>query len=665
MNHTIIHNKDLKDKINSLRRDRAIFDQIYQKMESKLSAKKKHIATLVEIASRAYISRDAAHERISTLKKQADEEYKRFEDQWEKLNSAIDAESKIKKRLRRLRTELEPRIIVPPPSASPAKSQAENASAPISPRFNVSSPSHQEMFNNVDTGSQARPSSARRSSCGRPSSNSNALFPAGTSGGITLPSTSKNSPPKFISAQEISVLQSLPASLPENAISAEGLLFGVAAWSDDVDNRHFGNRNNHNNVNAAGESILDMSIKKLRRKVVRNAWGILKGKAATRLAMERAAQMEQSLLEIKQKTGATAVASAVKDYVSANGHRDQLVDYINQLTKENESIEKEVEKLKHEISTLELGEEVVASPRRRILNELDSHWAKVKLRSSQYDDRFVKNVKSLAALREGLMPLLAKFGLFSSDSVQQNIGSTVTSANLLSFIGLLENRTNELIHAYTRCMQKQQKATVHAGANSSIGLEHSSMFMTTNFGAQSTIFNNDSNSLSVSRIMPHNTNNILDNEVLNGNKNTDDFLTTAECFTFDELSGNAYGVPDYQPPHMQKLGRSSGSGIKGENQLSSSKLNSPSGSSRNAFLLMDTNKSDDYSPVRVNKMRAKSKEIAIAMAACMIDDKEGVEHSDDGSDCPPVLPLLREQLTAMVEHSLKNQHNFTSQSLFK
>eukprot|EP00388_Colpodella_angusta_P047076 GDKK01071597.1.p1 GENE.GDKK01071597.1~~GDKK01071597.1.p1 ORF type:complete len:196 (+),score=37.86 GDKK01071597.1:1-588(+) len=49
-------------------------------------------------------------------------------------------------------------------------------------------------------------------------------------------------------------------------------------------------------------------------------------------------------------------------------------------------------------------------------------------------------------------------------------------------------------------------------------------------------------------------------------------------------------------------------------------------------------------------------------------DEDGDDNANDlvRNEGVPILPLLREQLTAMVEHSINNQHqSLTSQSLFK
>lgn len=59
-NEAIAHNKDLRESIDSLRRERVIFDNIYRKLEKELHNKRKDMANIIEIANSAYEERDRA-----------------------------------------------------------------------------------------------------------------------------------------------------------------------------------------------------------------------------------------------------------------------------------------------------------------------------------------------------------------------------------------------------------------------------------------------------------------------------------------------------------------------------------------------------------------------------------------------------------------------------
>ncbi len=66
-NEAIAHNKNLRESIDSLRRERVIFDNIYRKLEKELHNKRKDMANIIEIANSAYEERDRAQEKLAML----------------------------------------------------------------------------------------------------------------------------------------------------------------------------------------------------------------------------------------------------------------------------------------------------------------------------------------------------------------------------------------------------------------------------------------------------------------------------------------------------------------------------------------------------------------------------------------------------------------------
>merc|ERR1712164_95780 len=85
MGIAIAANKKLRDEIDTLRRERAVFDNIYRKLENELQQKKKEMASIIEQANAAYEARDSAQAQMAALKQQADKEHAEFEKEWTEL----------------------------------------------------------------------------------------------------------------------------------------------------------------------------------------------------------------------------------------------------------------------------------------------------------------------------------------------------------------------------------------------------------------------------------------------------------------------------------------------------------------------------------------------------------------------------------------------------
>merc|ERR1711881_683125 len=99
-NEAVATNKQLRDQIDGLRRERVVFDNIYKKLENELQQKKKEMANIIEQANAAYEARDSAQAQMAALKQQADKEHAEFEKEWRELGKLIENDKKMKEFMR-------------------------------------------------------------------------------------------------------------------------------------------------------------------------------------------------------------------------------------------------------------------------------------------------------------------------------------------------------------------------------------------------------------------------------------------------------------------------------------------------------------------------------------------------------------------------------------
>jgi chromosome segregation ATPase len=95
-NEALAHNKQLRETIDTLRRERVVFDQIYKKLERELAEKRQEMAEIIDSANEAYSARDQAQEEMARLKKRADQEQMEFEEEWKQLGALIEEDRKRK-----------------------------------------------------------------------------------------------------------------------------------------------------------------------------------------------------------------------------------------------------------------------------------------------------------------------------------------------------------------------------------------------------------------------------------------------------------------------------------------------------------------------------------------------------------------------------------------
>mmetsp|Transcript_19437 Transcript_19437/g.35346 ORF Transcript_19437/g.35346 Transcript_19437/m.35346 type:complete len:551 (+) Transcript_19437:59-1711(+) len=99
-NMAIASNRNLREQIDTLRRERVVFDDIYRKLENELHSKKREMAHIIEQANAAYEARDSAQAQMAALKQQADKEHAEFEKEWRELGRLIENDKKMKEFMR-------------------------------------------------------------------------------------------------------------------------------------------------------------------------------------------------------------------------------------------------------------------------------------------------------------------------------------------------------------------------------------------------------------------------------------------------------------------------------------------------------------------------------------------------------------------------------------
>lgn len=95
-NQAVAQNKNLREQIDALRRERVVFDTIYLKLENELKRKKDEMKRIIEKAEKAYEQREQAKAEMNNLKKEAEKEQEEFEKEWNKLGKLIEKDKQVK-----------------------------------------------------------------------------------------------------------------------------------------------------------------------------------------------------------------------------------------------------------------------------------------------------------------------------------------------------------------------------------------------------------------------------------------------------------------------------------------------------------------------------------------------------------------------------------------
>lgn len=93
-NQSITHNKQLREQINNLRRERIMFESINTNLERELAKIKRDMTEMIQLANAAFEAREKALAEMNVLKVQADKEQQGFEEEWKHLTAIIEDDKK-------------------------------------------------------------------------------------------------------------------------------------------------------------------------------------------------------------------------------------------------------------------------------------------------------------------------------------------------------------------------------------------------------------------------------------------------------------------------------------------------------------------------------------------------------------------------------------------
>lgn len=91
-NEAICENKVLRDKIDDLRRERVVFENVYRKMERELQEKKKKMAEIIELSNQSYEQRDTYQMEVAAIEQANRKEQEDFEEQMVELGRLLETE---------------------------------------------------------------------------------------------------------------------------------------------------------------------------------------------------------------------------------------------------------------------------------------------------------------------------------------------------------------------------------------------------------------------------------------------------------------------------------------------------------------------------------------------------------------------------------------------
>ena len=172
-------------------------------------------------------------------------------------------------------------------------------------------------------------------------------------------------------------------------------------------------------------------------------WATEAKKGASQLAL-----YEEAFKQIKKATGMTDIDDLVTAFIAAEDQNFSLFNFVNELNKEQEKLEEQAAELRAEIARYQGSGSVEHVQRKRILLDLEKQLVKMDANTQQYEKRFEATQMIFDALKEGVASMYAKLGCDDPSNRELLGDQGVTEANILSYLGVIEQRSNEILQMY-------------------------------------------------------------------------------------------------------------------------------------------------------------------------------------------------------------------------
>ncbi|CAI8006655.1 Outer dynein arm protein 1 [Geodia barretti] len=195
--------------------------------------------------------------------------------------------------------------------------------------------------------------------------------------------------------------------------------------------RDFMNRKNQERA----EAHMEIEARKMRKEVE---------KTSTR---ERTVlSYEQAFEKIKKATGITDIDQLVSKFIDVEDQNFALFNFVNELNAEIETVRDKISQVTEEIEKFKGQGVEMEEKRRAILRDLEAELARVEEEAGEFERRFKTSTATVEQLLTGVDSVFTKTGCDSS-AITSLLGghSGVTETTILQYLGVVEQKTNELL----------------------------------------------------------------------------------------------------------------------------------------------------------------------------------------------------------------------------
>merc|ERR1719247_2901360 len=169
---------------------------------------------------------------------------------------------------------------------------------------------------------------------------------------------------------------------------------------------------------------------------------------------EKIAQHEESFSKIQAATGICDIDELVQKFITEEDTNFTLFKYNNELTADIEKLEQQISDYKEEYVSLSgSGTRKEDTEKVKMLETLEEKWSDIDKKAVLYNDKYQDANQSLMHIRSGIESIFRRVGC-AVDDLPSGTGTTISEVNMMTFLAVIEHRTNDLLKLYDQLRQE-------------------------------------------------------------------------------------------------------------------------------------------------------------------------------------------------------------------
>lgn len=182
--------------------------------------------------------------------------------------------------------------------------------------------------------------------------------------------------------------------------------------------------------------------------ITSSTWNNPKDKNILPLSQEKITSYEDALHKIQEGTGIYDIHEIVTRFLEAEEQNFSLFNYVNDINSEIERLEHSIADMRNQIEKYRGQGMSSDTQRKKALRDLEEKLLRTEKKADEYDARYQRAVRTISQLKNGIHSIFTRIGA-ASTSVEEMLGNQgVTESNMMQYLGIIEQRTSEILQAY-------------------------------------------------------------------------------------------------------------------------------------------------------------------------------------------------------------------------